>query len=75
MEGFQDRIAGLQILNGQVPAYIADLLQPYDPPRKLHSAKKQLLSFEIIWWLCILLCSPSCMEQYPSQYENCQECW
>ena len=31
-------------LNGQAPAYIADLLQPYDPPRKLRSADKQLLS-------------------------------
>ena len=31
-------------LNGQAPAYIADLLQPYDPPRKLHSGDKQLLS-------------------------------
>ena len=31
-------------LNGQAPACIADLLQPYDPPRKLHSADKQLLS-------------------------------
>ena len=30
-------------LNGQAPAYIADLLQPYDPPRKLRSADKQLL--------------------------------
>ena len=33
------------------------------------------LSFEIIWWPCILLCSPSCMEQYPSQCEDCQDCW
>ena len=31
-------------LNGQAPAYIADLLQPYDPPWKLRSADKQLLS-------------------------------
>ena len=31
-------------LNGQAPAYIADLLQPYDPPRKLRSADKQLHS-------------------------------
>ena len=31
-------------LNGQAPAYIADLLQPYDPPRKLSSADKQFLS-------------------------------
>ena len=31
-------------LNGQAPAYITDLLQPYDPPRKLRSADKQLLS-------------------------------
>ena len=31
-------------LNGQALAYIADLLQPYDPPRKLRSADKQLLS-------------------------------
>ena len=31
-------------LNGQAPGYIADLLQPYDPPRKLRSADKQLLS-------------------------------
>ena len=31
-------------LNGQAPAYIADLLQPYDPPRKQRSADKQLLS-------------------------------
>ena len=31
-------------LNGQAPAYIADLLQPYDPPRKLRSADKHLLS-------------------------------
>ena len=31
-------------LNGQAPAYIADLLQPYDPPQKLRSADKQLLS-------------------------------
>ena len=30
-------------LNGQAPAYIADLLQPYNPPRKLRSADKQLL--------------------------------
>ena len=32
-----------KVLNGQAPAYIADLLQPYDPARKLHSADKQLL--------------------------------
>ena len=31
-------------LNGQAPAYIADLLQPHDPPRKVRSADKQLLS-------------------------------
>ena len=31
-------------LNGQALAYIADLLQPYDPPRKLRSADKLLLS-------------------------------
>ena len=31
-------------LNGQAPAYIADLLQAYDPPRKLRSADKELLS-------------------------------
>ena len=31
-------------LNGQAPAYITDLLQPYDPPWKLRSADKQLLS-------------------------------
>ena len=31
-------------LNGQAPAYIADLLQPYDPPRKLRSVDGQLLS-------------------------------
>ena len=31
-------------LNGQTPAYITDLLQPYDPPRELRSADKQLLS-------------------------------
>ena len=30
-------------LNGQAPAYIADLMQPYDPPWKLRSADKQLL--------------------------------
>ena len=50
-------------LNGQAPAYIADLLQPYDSPRKPRSADKQFLSqplsFEIIWWPCVLLCSPS----------------
>ena len=31
-------------LNGQAPAYIADHLQPYDPPRKLRLADKQLFS-------------------------------
>ena len=31
-------------LNGQAPAYIAYLQQPYVPPRKLRSADKQLLS-------------------------------
>ena len=25
------------------------------------------LLVEIIWWLCVLLCSPSCIEQYPTQ--------
>ena len=66
-------------LNGQAPAYITDLLQPYDPPRKLRSADKQLLSQPP----CRLesygdrsfCCSPSCMEQYPSQCEDCQDCW
>ena len=42
-------------LNAQAPAYIADFMQPYDPPRKLRSAYKQLLSqpvalsFENTW--------------------------
>ena len=33
------------------------------------------LSFEIIWWSRVLLCSPSCVEQYPSQCEDRQDCW
>ena len=39
-------------LNGQAPAYITDLLQPYDPPRKLRSADKQSNSFHsrpVVW--------------------------
>ena len=33
------------------------------------------LSFEIIWWPCVMLCSSSCIKQYPSQCEDCWDCW
>ena len=35
----------------------------------------ELNIFENVWGPCVLLCSPSCIEQYPSQGENCQDCW
>ena len=53
-------------LISQSPAYITNLQQLYDPPWKLRSPD--------IRWPCILLCGPSCMEQYPSQCEACQDC-
>ena len=41
---FKIALVVYEYLNGQTPAYIADLLQPCDPHRKLRSADKQLLS-------------------------------
>ena len=41
---FKIALLAYKTLNGQTPAYIADLLQPNDPPRKLRSADKQLRS-------------------------------
>ena len=78
---FQDRIAGLQ----QSPKWSSPRLYRRSPAALRPTPEAALgcqatpftaaVSFEILWWPCILLWSPSCMEQYPPQCEDRQDCW
>ena len=77
---FQDRIAGLQS-----PKWSSPSLYRRSPAALRSTPEAALgwqatpftaaLSFEILWWPCVLLCSPSCMEQYPPQCEDREDCW
>ena len=65
-------------LNRQASAYIADLLQPYDPPGKLHSADKQLLSqppgrLKSYGDRAFCCAAPVVWNNIPC--EDCQDCW
>ena len=75
---FQDRIACLQS-----PKWSSPSLYRRSPAALRSTSEAALgwqatpftaaLSFEILWWPCVLLCSPNCMEQYPQQCEDRQD--